>query len=211
MKTKIISFLLLAIFQSLKLFAQVQVSQEPFHRVVFQNKYVRILDVLLQPKDTTQFHIHSLPSLFVYFTNSRVSSQIKGKEWVKSQAVPGQVRYTSYVEDTLIHRVTNLDAVPFHVNDLEILSTYSPGENGNKTLGFPVLFENVKSVAYQLSNRDVNVSTKASHGPLILELIEGEKLFVHFGPGSQPKVLEPGKFEYIEPNEPFTLFHEGNY
>ena len=175
MKTKIISFWLLVLFQALDLTAQVQVSQEPFHRVVFQNKYVRILDVWLQSRDTTQFHVHSLPSLFVYFTNSTVSSQTKGKEWVKSKAVPGQVRYTSYVEDTLIHRVTNLDSVPFHVNDLEILSTYNSTENRNKTLGFPVLFENVKSVAYQLSNEDVNLSMPASHGPLILELIEGER------------------------------------
>ena len=167
------------------------------------------MDVWLQPRDTTQFHVHSLPSLFVYFTNSTVSSQTKGKEWVKSKAVQGQVRYTSYVEDTLIHRVTNLDSVPFHVNDLEILSTYNSTENRNKTLGFPVLFENVKSVAYQLSNGDVNLSMPASHGPLILELIEGEKLFVHYGPGSQPKVLEPGKFQYIEPNEPFTLSTKG--
>src|SRR2546425_10579589 len=102
MKTKIRLLLTLLIFCSLQIIGQVPASQDPFHRIVFQNKYIRILDVLLEPNDTTQFHIHSLPSLFVYFSNTNIALQTKGKDWVKQRSESGKARYSSYSPDILI-------------------------------------------------------------------------------------------------------------
>ncbi len=39
------------------------VEQEPHHRWGFQNQYVRVLDVLLAPGDSTLFHTHSHDSI----------------------------------------------------------------------------------------------------------------------------------------------------
>ena len=65
------------------LIAQVQVSKEPRHKKVLENKYIRLLDVWLQPGDTTLFHIHSTPSVFLQFTNTAIAIQVKGQDWVK--------------------------------------------------------------------------------------------------------------------------------
>ena len=209
MKIKIPLLLALATVQSSHLAAQVQASQEPFHPIVFENKYIRILDVLLPPGDTTQFHIHSTPSLFVYFTNTNVALQIKGKDWIKSRTVSGNTRYTAYTPDTpLIHRVTNLDSFPFHVNDIEILSSYT-NKSQAKALGFPLVFENEKSFAYQLKNEDLKGDVVKSHGPLIIELVAGDNVFINYLMKNQSTQVKAGNFLYIEPDIPFNISTNG--
>ena len=46
-------------------FAQPAVRNEPRHHNVFENDYIRVLDVYLAPDDTTQYHIHATPSVFI--------------------------------------------------------------------------------------------------------------------------------------------------
>ena len=118
--------------------AQVQVSEEPLHRPVLQNNYIRLLDVWLQPGDTTWFHIHSTPSVFLSFTNTALASEAEGEDWVNEQFVQGKAWYRSFTPDTLIHRVTNVDSVPLHVNDIELLSYYDTLTYRRK-LYFPLL------------------------------------------------------------------------
>lgn len=102
------------------------------HRPVIQNKYIRLLDVILQPNDTTQYHVHSIPSLFIYLSKNNTASQTNGHDWVKEQSVPGKAWYRSFSPDILMHRVANIDSVPFHVNDIEILSSYDPINSSQK-------------------------------------------------------------------------------
>jgi len=54
--------------------AQVQVSKEPMHKKVLENKFIRLMNVWLQPGDTTMFHIHSTPSVFLHFSNAMMST-----------------------------------------------------------------------------------------------------------------------------------------
>ena len=62
-----ILFISLALGSTTSIFTQVPVSEEPMHRIVFQNEYIRLLDVWIEPGDTTKFHINSTPSLFTQF------------------------------------------------------------------------------------------------------------------------------------------------
>ena len=56
--------------------AQVPVSKEPRHHNVFENNSVRLLNVLLPAGDTTLYHIHSTPSVFIGFTKTTTGSQL---------------------------------------------------------------------------------------------------------------------------------------
>src|SRR6478672_9465678 len=148
----------IAIFSILLLFcstltAQVPVSQEPLHRPALVNKYIRLLDVIVPAGDTTQFHIHQTPSLFVILSNNKTSSQIAGKNWIEDQSKAGTSWYRSFSTDILIHRVANLDTTPFHANDVEILSSYDSPNKQRKPLQYPLLFENERSFAYQLKRQ----------------------------------------------------------
>ena len=107
--------------------AQVLVHQEPIHRPVFQNQQIRILNVLLPAGDTTQYHIHHTPSGFIFFTSTSIASQSK-----KSSASVGRTEAGNIIVENLAapnlrtHRVWNVDSVPLHVMDVELLS----GDNG---------------------------------------------------------------------------------
>jgi hypothetical protein len=104
------------------------VRDEPRHHNVFENEYVRILDVHLAPHDTTQYHVHNTPSVFIVFTKTITGSQLLGQTPVMGQLLgrnsatePGYPTYDSLVIPR-IHRVWNDDSTWFHVMDIELVA-----------------------------------------------------------------------------------------
>ncbi len=100
--------------------AQVQVSQEPRHHKVFENEWVRILDVHIPPHDTTLMHKHSTPSVFIVLSNTKTGSQVL-VEPGKTSFANGNIWFESFNNSPRIHRVWNEDTVEFHVIDMELL------------------------------------------------------------------------------------------
>jgi hypothetical protein len=181
--------------------AQVPVREEPKHHNVFQNKYIRLLDVWIQPGDTTLYHIHATPSLFVILSNTFTGSQIKGEQWIKGSSVAGTTWYRSFSPDTLVHRVANFDTVAFHVNDIEILSSF--GNYIIKPLPFPLLFENENAYSYLVTDSTISQENIQGRGPLIAELIEGKNVYYHDSMTNQSTAIEAGKYLYITPGASF--------
>ena len=204
MKNKTATILSVIIFYSTILTAQVQVSKEPLHKKVLENKYIRLLDVWLQPGDTTLFHVHSTPSLFLQFTNTYIQTQLKGQSWIKEQTVAGNVSYLSFDPDVRVHRVTNCDTVPFHVSDLEILSAYKSTEK-IKPLPFTMLFENEKAAAYQLANSSFTKQRISNRGPMIAELVAGNEITFHDALNKESTKIKTGKYLYIKPGISFYI------
>ncbi len=200
---KITTGLTLLLFCSTALTAQVPVREEPRHHPVLQNKYIRLLDVWLPAGDTTLFHIHATPSLFVILSNTVTGSQIKDSAWSNVQSKAGETWYRSFSPDTLVHRVCNADTVVFHVNDIEILSQYNVIAPGKKPLSFPVEFENDKAIAYRLTGNDFNQQIIKDRGPMIAELVSGDGIIFHDSKTNQTKKIEAGKYLYIEPGTAF--------
>ncbi|MBZ5858340.1 hypothetical protein [Flavihumibacter profundi] len=198
----------LSLLPSKSILAQVPVREEPRHHNVFENKYLRVLDVWLPPGDTTLFHIHATPSLFVHFSTTNIGSQVKGDEWVKDRPSSGNASYRSFIGDTLVHRVSNFDKGPFHVNDIEILSAYNTSSN-NTPLPFPVLFDNERATAYQLVNHGFNKVPIQGRGPMVAELISGDGLQFHAVKNNLVKEIIAGKYLYIEPGESFYFSSSG--
>ena len=106
---------------SLSSTAQVHVRDEPRHHNVFENDVIRILDVYLGPGDTTLYHLHNTPSVFIIFTNTTVSSQLLGGQPQKGANVTGVIDYDS-ISTPRIHRVWNEDTSWFHAMDIELTS-----------------------------------------------------------------------------------------
>ena len=210
MKNKTI-ILSLIIFYSVAMTAQVAVSKEPRHHNIFQNKYIRVLDVWLPPGDTTLFHIHATPSVFVILSNTYTGSQIKGEGWGdKNVSVAGNAWYRSFINDTLVHRVANFDTIAFHVNDIEILSSYNSNTSNKTRLPYTLLFENEKASAYQLKSASIKNQIIKERGPMIAVLISGEGLFYNNTNSKQRTELKAGKYLYIEPGASFYFADNGN-
>lgn len=194
---------------SFVLAAQVQVSKEPRHKITLENKYIRLLDVNIKPGDTSLFHIHSTPSVFVHFTTTVVCSQIKDKEWVTAKNTAGNAWYRSFLNDTLVHRVSNCDTVPFHVTDVELLSPYNPAKK-LQPLPFIVLFENEKVTAYRLTAAAFNNQIIKGRGPMIAELVTGSEVKIHNKNGKELSRLRAGKYVYIKPGTAFYFSPTGD-
>ena len=182
--------------------AQVPVRLEPRHKNVLENKYLRLLDVHINPGDTSLFHVHSTPSFFLIFTNTMVGAQVKGQDWTKGKNVTGKAWYQSFLNDTLIHRVTNCDTVPFHVTDMEILAPYNIGRQ-IKPLPLDLLFENEKIFAYGISNLSIDKKVISKRGPIIVQLVEGEQIMIHDKKTKVTKTIRKGEHLYVKPESSF--------
>jgi hypothetical protein len=116
------STLLLFLMVCSSLYAQVRVRQEPHHKTVLQNDYVRLLDVHIRAGDTTLYHIHSAPSIMVHITKSIIGVQIKGHTIMPpSEVLEGKTSFAAYDKTPIIHRVYNAGKNIFHVMDIELV------------------------------------------------------------------------------------------
>jgi hypothetical protein len=103
--------------------AQVPVSKEPRHHKVFQNEYIRVLDAHIVPGDTTLFHKHEIPSVFIVLTNSKTGSELINKGATTSAPVTyGNIWFDGFYTEPRIHRIWNNDTIEFHVMDIELLN-----------------------------------------------------------------------------------------
>ena len=59
----------------------VPVHEEPRHHLVLDNPVTRVLDIQIPPGETTLFHTHSNPILYVNMSSSQTRSQTLGREW----------------------------------------------------------------------------------------------------------------------------------
>jgi len=108
----------------------VPVEQEPHHRWIFENQYVRVLDVVLAPGESTLFHTHSHDNIAVRLTDSTVQEQPLDKEWgPPSKILPGDSRYMQGAHAPYTHRVKNVGSTPFHVMDIELLGENEPSKH----------------------------------------------------------------------------------
>lgn len=188
--------------------AQVQVRNEPRYKNVLENKYFRVLDVNIPPHDTTLQHIHCTPSVILLFTNTVTAQQLKGQDWVKGQSVAGTAIYRDFSKDTVIHKVSNWDTVPYHVTDIELLSTYQPN-SGRKPLPFTVLFDSERAFAYRLTDSSINKQTISDRGPMIAGLVAGDDIILHKIQDHKSISIKAGKETYIAPGTSFYLTKTG--
>jgi quercetin dioxygenase-like cupin family protein len=186
------------------LVAQVQVSKEPLHKKVLENNYIRLLDVWVKPGDTTQFHVHSLPSVFLHFTTSSISTQVKGKEWIKDQNTEGKLLYKPFGKDSIIHRVTNCDTKPYHVTDMELLSAYE-SRFPFHVLPFPIILDNDRVIGYRLDQSSFSEHINSTHGPMLAQLVKGHEVTYTDIVTKKSITIKEGKYLYIPPGNTFQF------
>lgn len=133
--------------------AQVPVSQEPMHHKVLDNGHVRLLDVHIPPGDTTQFHIHATPSVFLLLTAAHTGADVISEEDRLKFPVPdyGNIWFEGFYKKPRVHRVFNLDSHEFHVMDIELTNKdFIVLDSPIKKAGFTFLFEEKPVRAYRL-------------------------------------------------------------
>ncbi len=188
----------------------VPVHQEPRHHLVFDTPGTRILDVQVPPGDTTLFHTHTDPILYVTMSASRTRSQTLGGEWTggdASQPPPAAaggpparpafgrlMSTTSYARQPLTHRVNNTGSTLFRLIGITNASAGDAGATAG--VGF--------DTAPELTNpwfrgyRHALGAAAAEHrhdNPVAVVLVSGRATV----PGGAPATLDvPGAFAWID-------------
>ena len=115
----------------------VPVFQEPRHHLVVDTAALRIVDIQIPPGDTTLFHRHDSPMLYVPIASSRTRNQKIGEEWsgggaaaapaaAPAPARPGRVTSpANYIDKGQTHRVNNVGTSLFRLIGI---ANMTPGE-----------------------------------------------------------------------------------
>jgi redox-sensitive bicupin YhaK (pirin superfamily) len=202
--------LLLPICISCRGISQVPVSQEPLHHNVFENAWVRVLDVRIQPGDTTQFHKHETPSVFIVLNPVKTGSQVIQEE-NSSTALRGDsaISFESFATTPRIHRVWNEDSTEFHVMDIELLS------KGQAAMRSP--FSNVPNCQLLIDVAPARVYKLNMEGGKDLELnnkrpllIVGLKDIIGNVSVNNKSFSRKGDLVFIEPGKSIHIINQSN-
>ncbi len=103
--------------------APLPVEKESHHRVVLENTYVRVFDIILAPSEATLDHAHTRDTLQVMIGPSIMRVEVAGKPAVDVPAGrPGDVGFVAFSKTPLTHRMKNMGAFPLHMIEVEFLA-----------------------------------------------------------------------------------------
>ncbi|MBI1782830.1 MAG: hypothetical protein HYR66_15915 [Sphingobacteriales bacterium] len=205
-----IFFLLAAMVSIITTTAQLPVKNEPRHHNIFENNYVRILDVHFLPGDTTLYHLHNTPSVFINFTRTLVGSQLKNQQPDKSEfSVVGSIRYDE-LSTPRLHRVWNDDSTWYHVMDIELVAGKPTGQQQLLTASSLKLLDN-KPLAniykLQLKKGEKIVLPATSAGYLLISI--GDALVnISVKNKVDRRVMKAGHFNWMTAGDEFFITTE---
>ncbi|HEY2349805.1 MAG TPA: hypothetical protein VGH64_12340 [Puia sp.] len=178
--------------------AQIPVSQESRHHKILENDHVRLLDVHIPPGDTTLFHIHATPSVFLILHNVRTGSQVISEEDHSKSPIPhfGNMWFEGFYVKPRIHRVWNNDSSEFHVMDIELTNkNYVTIGEPVKQAPFKFLFDEKPVRAYRLDmNPATDISIGISRADILMILLTDSVSSVHV---NKKDFQKKGDFLYV--------------
>lgn len=196
----------------------VPVHEEPRHRLVFDSSDTKILDVQIPPGDTTLFHTHSTPILYVPMSAGRTRSQALGREWsgggataardpspVAPAAEPPGRRVnsvTSYAKQPLTHRVNNVGQTLFRLIGITNASAGDPSTAPSADFTDKPELDNPWFRAYRLALTTEPTAEHRHANPVAVVVMNGQASVT----GATLVSLPPrGAYVFLEAGKPHTM------
>jgi quercetin dioxygenase-like cupin family protein len=193
----------------------VPVHQEPRHHLVFDSPGTRILDVQIPPGDTTLFHTHSDPILYVTMSTSRTRSQNLGADWSGAPSAPGapgapaapvlpsvppgrMMSTTSYAERPQTHRVNNIGQTLFRL--IGITNSSAGDERTDPSEGFDTEPE-ISNRWFRGYRRTLTAQDSSEHrhaNPVAIVLVSGAASVRTTSASEIQRLAQPGAFVFLE-------------
>ena len=114
----------------------VEISAEAHHRPKFENEFVRVWDVTLEPQDETLWHIHHYDDLVISFGNAKLRVETVGAAAAESEWNFGDVRFN---KAAYTHRAFNIGPTPFHNFTIELLRSGGAAKQNEPAASSPLL------------------------------------------------------------------------
>lgn len=165
------------------------------------------MDVWIQPGDTSLYHRHALPSIFVFLTQSEIGTQILGEGKVPLSTVVGQTWFAGYENGPQVHRAWTTGVTPLHAIDIELLQSKKKSNASTteklehpylRLIGehAPVRMYNLELAPYQQARIEPNGS------PFVLICWEGNQLSVQ---SVRETKLSQGTYQWWDGSKSISL------
>ena len=102
----------------------VEITAEPSHHLVLQNRYVRVFSVEIAPRTSSLIHRHRHDYIFVSLGPAELSNQVEGKPPVGLKLADGEARFT---QGNFAHLVRNESNTSFRNITIELLQDQKTG------------------------------------------------------------------------------------
>jgi hypothetical protein len=200
----------------------VPVHEEPRHRPVFETAGTRVLDVQIPPGDTTLFHTHSDPILYVTMSSSQTRSQNAGAEWSAAAAStpaaandapaiapttpPGRMfSVTTYAERPQTHRVNNLGPSLFRLIGITNASKGDTHEGASAGFEAAAEISNPWFRGYRYVLRNGESAEHRHANPVAVVIAAGAGTVDVDSPAKSWKADRPGFLAFVEANTRHVL------
>src|SRR5229473_4988435 len=104
----------------------VPISEEPHHRLVLQNDFTKVYNVMVSPLDATLLHQHDHPYLYVTLGPADIINAIVGKPELHQILQDGE---THYSPGNFAHIARTDSGVPFHNITIELIHPQGTSKN----------------------------------------------------------------------------------
>jgi hypothetical protein len=107
----------------------VPIGQEPHHRLVLQNDFTHVYNVMVPPLDATLLHKHDFPYLYVVLGPTDIINAIVGKPELHQTLQDGETHFT---QGNFAHIVRTDSGMPFHNITIELIHPQGTAKNACK-------------------------------------------------------------------------------
>lgn len=104
----------------------VPISEEPHHRLVLQNEFTRVYNVMVPPLDVTLLHQHDYPYLYVTLGPADIINAIAGKPELHQILQDGEMHYSP---GHFAHIARTDAGVAFHNITIELIHAQGAAKN----------------------------------------------------------------------------------
>jgi len=203
------AFVLLTLFATQEASAPVPVEQEPHHHLVLKNDNLLVLRVILQPGESSLYHVHSVDDVAVWLGNTSAAQQLPNEpESAPVEQKPGNITLRTLRETPFTHRVHNVGKGLFDVLDVEILQR---PEHPSSAVAGPVAGENPSARVYKWTLASGGATPMHTHErPYLIVAATGFNLKMTAPDGqSATHEIEPGDFHWVTSKVTHSLANAG--
>ncbi len=183
--------------------SSVPVSEEPRHKVVFANEYVRVIDAVLPVGDTTLFHRHDRDNVPVVITGGTMRTRVIAGATSETTLVTGAVWFA---KAAYTHQSANIGTTPLRFIDAEILARWlHAGGDGDRApiAGETLVLENDQVRISRVSLRPGESITAHAHTrPLLHVEVSGGSI--------SGAARAPGAFAWLDARSSHSIENTGD-
>jgi quercetin dioxygenase-like cupin family protein len=198
----------------------VPVCEEPRHHLLFDNDLVQILDVQIQPGDTTLYHTHDAPIFYVSVAVSPTDEQVLGGEWGGVTASddpvwePGEVACNiDYANQPVTHRVRNVGNNLFRL--IAIINKRNRPLDQSRRDDINLLGEIEIDNRWFLQSRVTidpgdSIKWQRSDSQTIIVQASQGKLLYFLQPDNRKAMVSVGDFTVVDPEQSCEISNQGS-